>query len=600
MNKAIRLNALRQALVVGGLCSLLAVSVSAAPAPPPLPDGATSGGSSPRTLPQPQLLPKDLDLTIPPRKDRPVDLSAGPQFDVYLLNLYQLIPSQNVKRLVDDEAVVEILMSAMVENNAHFTLGRLQQLADKVTNYYRAKGLVLATAYVPAQDVVNNTVELHLLMGELSDVEVSGATSYDAETISRVFADQIGRPLKKEDIESSLLRVLDYPGLDISGVLEPGEYVGSTKMLININREDRVSGALYLDNKGSQYSGEERLGLDLSVNNPLGLADRLTLNFIIQNKPNVDGDYSVDNAKYSGATYEFSPVDSDYIASLHYHQSDYEVGRDLATFAFAGKSKQWKAGLKKQLGRSRTRNSYVKAELIHDQVENTQGSVKSSDDRLTALAATYGYDFSDNIFGGGFTRGEVSVQHGFAGALGAMDNKDRNASRSSSKGPAPADFNILEFNLSRYQRLSDNNALILKLNAQYSPDSLFSVKQFSLGGFDSVRAYPGGEYLADSGFYTGFELISNAPGFTDRPAFNDRTWGEVLQFMLFADYAHGYKNNALIGEESELELSGLGVGLRFLPAESFTATLTVATPIGSREASNNRDPQVYGELNYLF
>ena len=181
-----------------------------------------------------------------------------------------------------------------------------------------------------------------------------------------------------------------------------------------------------------------------------------------------------------------------------------------------------------------------------------------------------------------------------------MDNKDLNASRSSSKGPVPADFNILEFNLSRYQRLSDNNALILKLNAQYSPDSLFSVKQFSLGGFDSVRAYPGGEYLADSGFYTGFELISNAPGFTDRPAFNDRTWGEVLQFMLFADYAHGYKNNALIGEESELELSGLGVGLRFLPAESFTATLTVATPIGSREASNNRDPQVYGELNYLF
>jgi len=599
MNKIIWLNAPIQRLFVGGLGSLLACSISAATITT-VPDGLLTGSSAPQVFKKPLLPPKDLDLSIPPRKDRPVDLNAGPLFDVTLLNLYQLVPSQNIKQLVDDEAVVEILMSAMVENNARFTLGRLQQLADKITNYYRAKGLVLATAYVPAQDVVNNTVELHLLMGELSEIEVSGDSSYDAETISRVFADQIGKPLNKSDIESSLLTVLDYPGLDISGVLEPGDQVGSTKMLININSEDRVSGALYLDNKGSQYSGEERLGLDLSVNNPFGLADKLAFNLIMQNKPDVEGEYSVDNAKYAGVTYEFSTVDSDYIASLHYHQSDYAIGRDLAAFAFAGKSKQWKAGLKKQLGRSRTRNSYVKAELVHDQAENTQASVQSSSDKLTALAATYGYDFSDNIFGGGFTRGEVSVQHGFAGALGAMDNNDLNASRTSSKGPAPAEFNLFEFNLSRYQRLSDNNALILKFNAQYSPDSLFSVKQFSMGGSDSVRAYPSGEYLADSGFYTGFELISNAPGFADRPAFNNRTWGEVLQLMLFADYAHGYKNNALIGEESELELSDLGVGLRFLPAESFTATLTVATPIGSREASNNRDPQIYGELNYLF
>ncbi|WP_428036901.1 ShlB/FhaC/HecB family hemolysin secretion/activation protein [Amphritea sp.] len=559
-----------------------------------------TGSAAPQVFKKPLLPPKDLDLSIPPRKDRPVDLNAGPLFDVNVLNLYQLVPSKNIKTLVDDEVVIEMLMSAMVENNARFTLGRLQQLADNITNYYRSKGLVLATAYVPAQDVVNNTVELHLLMGEISEIEVSGDSSYDAETISRVFADQIGKPLNKSDIEASLLTVLDYPGLDISGVLEPGDLVGSTKMLININSEDRVSGALYLDNKGSQYSGEERLGLDLTVNNPFGFADKLGFNLIVQNKPEVEGEYSVDNAKYAGVTYEFSPISSDYIVSLHYHQSDYGIGRDLAAFAFAGKSKQWKVGLRKQLGRSRTRNSYVKAELVHDQAKNTQDSVQSNADKLTALVATYGYDFSDNIFGGGFTRGEMSVQHGFAGVLGAMENNDPDASRATSEGPAPADYNLVELNLSRYQRLSDNNALILKLNAQYSPDSLFSVKQFSMGGFDSVRAYPNGEYLADSGFYTGVELISNAPGFADQPAFNNRTWGEVLQLMLFADYAHGYKNNALLGEESQIDLSGLGVGLRLMPAESFTATLTVATPLGDRAASNDRDPQVYGELNYLF
>ncbi|BBB25258.1 ShlB/FhaC/HecB family hemolysin secretion/activation protein [Amphritea japonica] len=597
MIKTKGLKTLFSGMVTGVAVGVLTCSVSAAPV---LPDAATTGGSSPRELNKSLQQPKELDLTIPPRKERPVDLEAGPQFDVNLLNLYLLIPSQKSKKLVDDEVVVNMLMDAMVKYKARFTLGRLQQLADQVTNYYRSQGYVLATSYVPAQDVVDNTVELHLLMGELGSVEVSGESSFDAELITRVFADQIGKPLEKSEIESALLTVLDYPGLDISGVLEPGDAVGLTQMVININSEDRVSGDIYLDNKGSQYSGEERLGLDLYVNNPLGLADKLALNFILQNKPDVEGDYSVDNAKYAGVTYDFSPVDSDYIVSLHLHKSDYEVGRDLAAFAFAGESTQWKVGLRKQLVRSRTKNSYVEAELIHDQVKNTQASIESNVDDLTALAVRYGFDFSDNLFGGGFTRGAFAAEHGFADVLGAMGNNDANASRSSSEGPAPAEFNLVEFDIARYQRLSDNNALIFKFNGQYSADPLFSVKQFGLGGFDSVRGYPSGEYLADKGFYTGIELISNAPGFSDKPAFNDRSWGELLQLMLFVDYAHGYKNLPLITEESQLELSSVGIGLRLTPAESFTATLTAAKPLGDRAASNNRDTQLYGELNYLF
>ena len=370
MIKTKGLKALFSNMITGMVAGVLTCSVSAAPA---LPDAATTGGTSPRELRESLQQPKALDLTIPPRKERPVDLEAGPQFDVNLLNLYLLIPSQNSKTLVDDEVVVNMLMDAMVEYQARFTLGRLQILADQITNYYRSQGYVLATSYVPAQDVVDNTVELHLLMGELGAITVSGDSSYDPELITRVFADQIGKPLEKSVIESALLTVLDYPGLDISGVLEPGETVGLTQMVISVNREDRMSGNIYVDNKGSQYSGEERLGVDLYVNNPLGLADKLALNFILQNKPDVEGDYSVDNAKYVGATYDFSPVDSDYIVSLHLHKSDYEVGRDLAAFAFAGESTQWKTGLRKQLDRSRTKNSYVEVELVHDQVKNTPG-----------------------------------------------------------------------------------------------------------------------------------------------------------------------------------------------------------------------------------
>ena len=50
----------------------------------------------------------------------------------------------------------------------------LEQVAAKLTAFYRAHGLPLATAYLPSQDVVDADVYFEVLPGTLADVRVNG------------------------------------------------------------------------------------------------------------------------------------------------------------------------------------------------------------------------------------------------------------------------------------------------------------------------------------------------------------------------------------------------------------------------------------------
>ena len=160
-------------------------------------------------------------------------------------------------------------------------------------------------------------------------------------------------------------------------------------------------------------------------------------------------------------------------------------------------------------------------------------------------------------------------------------------------------FEKINASYTRLQSLARNHYLQVRLEGQYSEDVLTSLEQYAMGGPNSVRAYPISEYLHDSALFTSVEWIINAPGIADKPAFGGRNWGEVLQFSIFADYANGHLNKSN-SPDKNVELSGAGISLDFRPNETFFARMDVATPLGSRDASNNHDPQMWltGGFNF--
>jgi len=578
-------------LVVASLVSSVGVSYAAT-----TPDAATPGGVSSAPIKLPGKPEAELNLAIPPRKDRPIDLDSGPVIGLDTIKLFEITTSGE-KKSVDDAEVSALVQKALEQNEDGLTLGQLQQLADDISNNFRAQGLILATAYLPAQDVVNRSVELHVLPGVLEDVLPEGEAGYTDEQLKRAFKDSIGRPLDKESIEEGLLTVLDYPGIAVTGVLEPGTSKGTTKMALSVEPKERYRGIVYVDNNGSRYSGEERLGAGVTVNNPFGLIDQLDLSATVQNKPDVDGSRSVDNALYGGVTYTFRPIDPSYIFGVGYNHNQYDVGRELASLGFSGETSEGRVFIRKQLQRSRTDNSYIQLDLEVKESETTKSGLVQNEDKLTNLVFSYGFDRSDRLGSAGFTEGRVSLVQGIEDFLGSSENGDSQISRQTDDGAAPINFTKFEFNVTRYQRVMDNLTFVAKFNGQYTNDPLVSTEQFGLGGISSVRAYSGAEYMADKGAYLGLELVVNAP---DKPAFNGRTWNEMLRFSAFVDYALGVKNDALSNEIEDTELSGVGFGVHFNPVPAWNANLTVSTPIGNTDAANGRDPQIFADIAYSF
>ena len=165
-------------------------------------------------------------------------------------------------------------------------------------------------------------------------------------------------------------------------------------------------------------------------------------------------------------------------------------------------------------------------------------------DKLSTLTLDYDWNRIDTRFRG-INQFTIAYSHGFKNVLGALDDYDTTTTVPASRFGASGDFDKVSLNVQRLQRIVGNVSFLLRINGQYSSDRLVSLEQVSIGGPDSVRAYPVAEALADKGGTATGELILGAPGFADKPAFGNRTWGQVLQISFFFDYGLGEINEPL-------------------------------------------------------
>jgi len=196
-----------------------------------------------------------------------------------------------------------------------------------------------------------------------------------------------------------------------------------------------------------------------------------------------------------------------------------------------------------------------------------------------------------------------SYTHGFnnlLGALGPFNAADAANSHTSRLG-ASGEFNKFNLDLQRLQRLTRYTSLVLRVNTQYTKDPLVSLEQFSMGGPDSVRAYPVSAALAEKGGVASLEYVIGAPGFAARPGPGNRAWGDILQFSLFADYANGELNAPLTAAQvHDVSLSGTGGSVQFSLPGKFFARLDVSTPFSNHTPANGHHPQCYFRLGTSF
>lgn len=551
----------------------------------PLPAAATPGGAQP-FLGRPELpaLTEQDAFEIPPVIERPLGLDEGPTIRVTGFRIEGAFerPEHGIS-MADVSAILSRHRDGQPEEG--FTVNQLQAVADDVTLHYRSRGLILAQAFVPAQDVHDGVVALQLIEGTLGGVEVEGNTLYDADVVKLPFAQLLGRPIAEDSIEEALLTLQEFPGLTVFGTFREGARLGETELLVRVREENRTTFTPMIDNYGSEFTGEGRVAFQFDVNNPFGAADRVS-GYVLKTVEPANGTYGgVNYSKRLGSrarsTLGFG------ISRNTFDVSDASTDLDLG---LRGVVDQANVFWQQSFAQRRTFRAGGTLGLAYKEAVTKQPGVDPTDE-LLSLSYTYDY-YAVGRERRGMNLGYFRITGG--------DNDGARVSRvGGTGGTAAGSFGKLEFSYQRLQRFGDHHALLLRLDGQHSSDLLVSLEQFAIGGPANVRAYPISEALVDTGGSASLEWIIDAPGFADRP-FGNSTWGEAFQVSLYADYAGGEINDPFPMQEGDVDFRGYGVGLQLSLADRFSLRLDVATPDGEREPSNGRDPQTYLSFNMSF
>lgn len=536
----------------------------------------------------------DDELYIPPTVDRPLSEEAGPRLNV---NALQLDIDPKLDSLIDAElraSLDQILNMKVVENQATgFTIGRLEHAAAAVTDRLREGGFILAWAFLPQQSVQNETVVINVLSGTLEGVTVEGNNRHKTARLIGPFEDLLGSPVRKDDVEESILMVRDFPGLSTSAVFSPGTGVGTSMLTLRVS-EDPFDIAFIADNHGTDSTGKNRLRADMLWNNPFGVSDSLAINLLQTFDP-------AENL-YGGFQYAVPIFRPDLTMSLGYSHNVFEVASGIAAGAgvdgknLAGTTDVAWIGLGKNLKLTRRSRVDLGFDLMAKNavLENT-GQV--SEDNLTVASLYLAAEAFDRIGKGGINQFDLRYHQGIPDFLGSMDESGNGGESTRTGGSgetAGGDFSKITLRYQRLQRISDRNSLLIRAEAQFSDDLLTSIEQFMIGGPNSVRAYPVAQYLGDEGAFGSlewiFQLVDGA--------------NSSFSMSLFADFASGTLNDPLANEIADQDLSGWGGGFSYThtgnSGNQFSFRLDIATPISDFEPTDGNDPQFYGSFSYAF
>ena len=502
----------------------------------------------------------------------------------------------------EEDAQNLIRMVELIENQRGWiTIEQLDAIALAVTEHYRERGFILATAFIPEQEVVTDpetqekVIRLSVLEGRLGDVFVSNNEIFRDSIIMASFSNEIGEPVTEEQIESALRRINDLPGVRVRGSFSPGTNIGETRLNLGVLQEQSWTSSILADNHGSETTGVMRLFAMTRWLNIGNRGHRLVLGLLRSEGP--------DSTTYGLLEYEL-PFTRNGRGSLRASISSNQFSvTSLANLPeIIGETDNYAITASYQFLRGRTRSFRAVAGYTQKDVLFQVGQLTTlSTDQVIetfSVAADYTqlWDRQKLLFTG---RLAIDQGHIIAGEVRGQST----------------DFTKVLFNANLLKRFSIYNWLtkknnpeklkntffnfVVKVNSQYTEKFLSSVEQFSLGGPNAVRAFGVADVSVDSGIYAGFELFFDLP--VD-PVKIFKLPLDPLRPYFFYDYAYGVARGLGGGKDRDAVIKGYGLGMRVSWPGMGVANLILAKPQSTKYQDNFLDAtgksRVYLDVTY--
>jgi len=437
------------------------------------------------------------------------------------------------------------------------TLGDLERLAARISNYYHVHGYSLSRAVIPAQTITDGVVRFEVVEARFGRVSLANHTRVRHGLLRKTLS-----PLKRGAIVSAraldhaLLLLSDIPGVAQSASLMPGAAVGSSDLDVVAKATPQLSGYLSVDNHGSQYTGRARAGGGITIVNPLRLGDELTINVLTTGK----------GLDYGRTAYDV--VVNGYGTRMGgaYSQLHYVLGGALSSLDGYGTANVASAWVHQPLLRGLGLNLYAGLQFDEQRLRDHIDSTGLRTDRhLDDWTATFTGDARDRML---LSRSAVtSWRLGWTSGRVTFDDPIAAASDAATARTA-GDFSKWTAHLVRAQGLGGGNLLKLAVSGQWTPDNLDSAQKLVVGGPYSVRAYDTGILSADSGYLLSVELHHRY----------DAQWQTLV---LFDHESVSVNAKPWSAGDNHASLSGAGLGVTWDGPQQWRVNAYAAWRVGS-------------------
>lgn len=510
---------------------------------PPLPS-ETRPAEKPLPVPEFRKPPVEL-LDLPPVK--PPDTGRLPFAVRVTVSKFRITGNTVISE-------AELAKIAAPFENREITTSDLEELRRRLTLHYVERGYINSGAVIPDQRIAaDGVVEIRIIEGRLSRVDVEGTEHFRKEYFSDRIALRAGPPLNVGELERELqIRLRDPLLASINAQLVPGERPGEAVLRTRVTEAPRYDLGATVDNKLSPSLGEAALTLQGAMRNLIGYGDVLSADFglaegipydvkLRYRTPFTARDtalgvyYDRSKSEIVQSPFDLLEIKSEIetIGAL-ISQPVYRTVNSEVTLAAALERRQSETFL---LGEPFSFSpGVVNGKSVVSVARLVQELVYRARDQVVAARST----FSIGLDAFGSTIHENAPDSRFVAWLGQFQWVRRFGER--------------------------GHQIQFRANAQVVDDSLLPLEQFSVGGLDSVRGFRTNQLVRDYGYTASLEYRL--------PVFANPAGWRNLQMAVFSDTGGAKYRGAANPWPSRL--TGIGLGLVWSPSPRYFAEIYFA------------------------
>jgi len=453
--------------------------------------------------------------------------------------------------------------------NKKLTLDKLNILAKEIEREYLSIGII-AACIIPPQEIADQTVTLQIIESRMGLLETADHRFFNKKRIPFYWSVKPGEVLRYDEISRSLQHINKNPDRKAKAALHAGEKPGTTDVLVNVDTRFPVHFIYSFDREGSTYTGIPRTGFGIRHNNLLGLDDTLLVGYT----------YGADF--YGHYIFHTLPI-TGYGTSVLYGFS-HSVARPKKDFdVFEIKSTADSASFFVYQDLYKKDEYAGEVHLGLDAKEKTVRLRNTTSDRDKLRVLRLGGNF---IMRG---RGNVTyIIPEFSRGLDFLGAKQKNGNPS--RG-AENSFSKYVLGLRHRRMLPFGLTANLNLKCQLADEKLTPQEELSLGGMNSVRGYPAGNYYADQGIQSNTEILIPAffiPEALKLPYAANPIKDDITGVVFF-DYAYGQRRDISGAEKKQVSMAGFGAGVRINLFNQGTLRLEWGFPVSGYDPTRGSD-----------